>query len=423
MKLSQHYTRFYVYGALTVFIVSLVTSYFGFKLVVVKNIDFSLSEEKTELVYDFMKGNFQDKHGDLVDISLANSTKNQTDQYRTFSVYDKKTKDFVKFRELKTYFYKDKQLYVLTLKQHLKPHLDNIFSVFPYFLINFLFFVLSFYVFNSFFIKKTFFPFYQILGSLKKYDIEKGVYQPGINTSIYEFKELDTIASNLTHRVYNDYKVQKEFIENSSHEFKTPLAIINNQLDMLIQSENLTEKEMQNIELIYDSIKRLINLNKNLTFLFKIENQHFVDNHWVDINPLLERVVLANQELYMEKDITVTKYIGAELKFKINETLLDVLLNNIINNAFKYCLQGTKISIRITATSLEVTNVAEAEKIRNINLFNRFVTSGDMNSTGLGLSILKKICDLYKIELSCTAFEDLFSVYLAFPQTEHTEYS
>lgn len=423
MKLTQQYIRFYIYLSVFVFIISLVVSYFGFKMVVIRNIDLSLSDERKELVDEFRKGVYTQKHGDLVDIELVNDMpKNLKDIYKTVDVYDKDLKRVVRFRELDSYFYKGKLLHRLKIKLHLGPHLNNIFTIFPYFLASFAFFVGCFYVVNGFFLKKTFFPFYQILNSLKVYDIQRGDYEPDINTNIYEFKELNEIAHNLTDRVHKDYKIQKEFIENSSHEFKTPLAIINNHLDMLIQSENLTEQEMQHISHIYDSVKRLTNLNKNLTFLFKIENQHFTDNNWVFISPVLERIITANADLYVDKDMLVSKYIGGEINIKMNETLLEVLLNNIINNAFKYGVADSNISIRLTNSSLEVTNKGQAGQLKDINMFNRFVTSGDMNSTGLGLSIVKKICDLYKMEITCTVFEDMFSVFVEFPIMEPVDF-
>lgn len=423
MKLNQHYIRFYIYVSVLVFIISLISSYFGFKLIVIKNIDLSLSEERKELIHEFRNGVYNQKHGDLVDLERLTYVPTKfNDVYKTVDFYDKDLKRVVRFRELTTCFYKNNDVYRLKMKFHLGPHLNNIFTIFPYFLVNFVFFVVCFYVVNSFFLKRTFFPFYQILNSLKVYDIQKGDYNPDIKTNIYEFNELNDISSNLTDRVHKDYKVQKEFIENSSHEFKTPLAIINNHLDLLIQSENLTEDEMQHISIIYDAIKRLNNLNRNLTFLFKIENQHFTDNHWVALSPVLERIISANVDLYMDKDITLSKYIGGEVNLKINETLLEVLLNNIINNAFKYGLEGSNISIRLTPSSLEVTNKGDASQMKDINMFNRFVTSGDVNSTGLGLSIVKKICDLYKLDVTCTVFEDMFSVFIEFPIEEPTDF-
>lgn len=416
MRLNRQYNRIYIYLTIIVFVASLITSYFGFKIVVLKNIDFSLAEEKNELVEEFKQGLYSQKHGELVDFEAIGPLKYlPKDKFKTVVLLDKHSKNKVSFREIISYFHNDNQTFKVTLKLHLDPHLNNIFTVFPYFILNFLAFVICFYLINSFFFKKTFTPFYQILSSLKIYDIQKGDYNPEIRTNIYEFKELNEIASNLTERVHKDYKIQKEFIENSSHEFKTPLAIINNQLDFLIQSENLTEKEMKHIEKIYDSVKRLTNLNKNLTFLFKIENQHFTDVQLLNINNYVSKLSIANAELFEDKNIKIIIHQPEAVQIKINELLLEILINNLINNAFKYAVSNSEIVVRTRNQTLEILNLINPDKINPEALFNRFVTSGDINSSGIGLSIVKKICDLYKIEINCTIFENLFSVHLSFP--------
>ena len=61
-----------------------------------------------------------------------------------------------------------------------------------------------------------------------------------------------------------DYNSQKKFTENASHEIQTPLAVIKSKVDLLIQSENLQENEMNLIVAIDDACSKLIRLNKSL---------------------------------------------------------------------------------------------------------------------------------------------------------------
>ena len=159
----------------------------------------------------------------------------------------------------------------------------------------------------------------------------------------------------------------------------------------LIQSENLTEKEMKHIEKIYDSVKRLTNLNKNLTFLFKIENQHFTDVQLLNINNYVSKLSIANAELFEDKNIKVIIHQPEVVQIKINELLLEILINNLINNAFKYAVSNSEIVVRTRNQTLEILNLINPDKINPEALFNRFVTSGDINSSGIGLSIVKKI--------------------------------
>ena len=147
MRLNRQYNRIYIYLTIIVFVASLITSYFGFKIVVLKNIDFSLAEEKNELVEEFKQGLYSQKHGELVDFEAVGPLKYlPKDKFKTVVLLDKHSKNKVSFREIISYFHNDNQTFKVTLKLHLDPHLNNIFTVFPYFILNFLAFVICFYL-------------------------------------------------------------------------------------------------------------------------------------------------------------------------------------------------------------------------------------------------------------------------------------
>ena len=57
----------------------------------------------------------------------------------------------------------------------------------------------------------------------------------------------------MTGKIVSDYSSLKKFTENASHELQTPLAIIQTKLELLIQSENLSEKQIEDIKAVYDS--------------------------------------------------------------------------------------------------------------------------------------------------------------------------
>ena len=82
----------------------------------------------------------------------------------------------------------------------------------------------------------------------------------------------------MSDKILHNYINLKEFTENASHEIQTPLAIIKSKLELLIQSQPLTDEQMGIVQSMYDAVTRLSKLNANLVLLSKIENSQFHDS-------------------------------------------------------------------------------------------------------------------------------------------------
>jgi len=81
--------------------------------------------------------------------------------------------------------------------------------------------------------------------------------------------------------------------------------------------------------------------------------------------------------------------------------LADMLINNIISNAIKHSKKEKNIEIQSNENSLIISNYGEKEIANPTKLFLRFYRESNVNqSTGLGLAIAKKICDLYEFNIS-----------------------
>jgi signal transduction histidine kinase len=91
-------------------------------------------------------------------------------------------------------------------------------------------------------------------------------------SEIEEFSELNSSINHMTSKMSSDYKNQKKFTENASHEFQTPLAI-KGKIDLLLQENTL--KEMTLLISIEEATSRLSRINKSLLLLSKIENQQY----------------------------------------------------------------------------------------------------------------------------------------------------
>ena len=188
------------------------------------------------------------------------------------------------------------------------------------------------------------------------------------------------------------FKTQKEFTENASHELQTPLAILKNKLDILLQSEDLTEKQYHIAEEMNRALMRSARINKNLLFLAKIENSQFEHSENFCLDILLEQTIDGFQDYFKDKAIVLYTDIQPEIEVKGNKSLAESLISNLLINAIRHTLPRKNITINLSKSSLEIANSGEKPLDTNL-LFKRFSrSSADNNGSGLGLAIVHEIC-------------------------------
>lgn len=217
---------------------------------------------------------------------------------------------------------------------------------------------------------------------------------------IREFRMLNRAAIEMHERVEQTYQEQKQFIENASHELQTPLAIIRGKLELLTEQENLNEEDMKIVDNMYGCVTRAVNLNKSLLLLSRIQNEQYTETTLVDMNAYTKEIMMFLPDLYEEKQLHYTLNEQGECHVEMNKDLAQVLLNNLIKNAFVHTPEQGHIDINIMPTSVEVINDG-TEPLDESEMYKRFYKGNTRHkgSTGLGLPIVKSICGLYGFEL------------------------
>ena len=260
-----------------------------------------------------------------------------------------------------------------------------------------LFLILGFVlVLASFFISSWLFrPFNITLQAIKNFQL-KASDQPAFGTTrTHEFKELNTILDQMVIKTRVDYKNLKEFSENASHEMQTPLAVAKGKLELLLQSRNLDEEQLLLINSVNESIDHLSKMNRSLSLLTKIENKEFSNMGPLDLTEKIKSIVYNFQELFDLKTIETVLDIEENVIVHGDNTLFQILINNLLQNAVRYNVPGGKITITLRKRMLSVSNTGNPLKTEPNELFKRF--KKDIQSSeniGLGLSIVKKICDV-----------------------------
>jgi len=254
--------------------------------------------------------------------------------------------------------------------------------------------LVSIIVVNNFVLKKTWQPFYRIMEQLKNFRLGEGsVFKPS-KTRIKEFGVLDETIGKMLKRNDEIYLSQKQFIENASHELQTPLAISMNKLELLAESEDLSEEHIQNIGNINQTLERLSSLNKSLLLLSKIENKQFAGEEQVSFNEIFTGLIdeFADYAHFSKVDIKFME--EGNWSPRMNSNLAGILAMNLLKNAIIHNHPGGEIIITVSSSSFSIENTSDDPALLKDKLYKRFNKApGKKGSTGLGLAIVKAIAD------------------------------
>lgn len=249
--------------------------------------------------------------------------------------------------------------------------------------------------------KKLWKPFYDTLSKAKSFEVNDGKALELQKQEIFEFNELNTELVKMTDKISRDYKNLKEFTENASHEIQTPLAMINSRVESLIQEKDFKRHQMGWIQDIHESTLRLSKLNHALLLLSKIDNGQFYEQEEIEIGKLVVSKLTAFDEIFNLKDLHVEYHKSSDLTLMMNQTLADILVTNLINNAIKHNFNGGKIHVNVSGDHLTIKNTGEPLTVDPKTLFERFKKQNHASgSLGLGLAIVKKIAELYNMKVN-----------------------
>jgi signal transduction histidine kinase len=219
-------------------------------------------------------------------------------------------------------------------------------------------------------------------------------------TDIDEFHFLNDNLASTIQQAEHEYNVLKEFTENASHEMQTPVAIVRSKLDLLIQQEYLSEDQAEIIRSAYSGIKRLHKLNQSLLLLTKIENRQFEERAYINLKEKVTEKMEQLHEVWNETNITVEAHLEDAI-ISANEVLIDILLNNLFSNAGRHNIANGYISVILQQGTLTITNLGSDAPLDTHKMFQRFYKgSQHSRNNGLGLSIIKQICDHSGIQVT-----------------------
>ena len=242
-------------------------------------------------------------------------------------------------------------------------------------------------------LKGVFRPLHRLLDWL--HCIQPGKEVPPLDnpTKIREFRQLSDAALDMGNRSYKAYEEQKQFIENASHELQTPLAIVRGKVELLAESEGMTEQQMEQLDEIYATLGRAVKLNKSLLLLSRIENGQYTEMEDVSVDEILDELLPDLMDIYEHKQVRlIRKREEQPFIIRCNHSLAQILVSNLVKNSLLHNREGGELQVLTTPTSLVIKNTGDVP-LDGEKLFRRFYHSidGKKDSTGLGLAIARSI--------------------------------
>lgn len=242
-------------------------------------------------------------------------------------------------------------------------------------------------------LKGVFRPLHRLLDWL--HCIQPGKEVPPLDnpTKIREFRQLSDAALDMGNRSYKAYEEQKQFIENASHELQTPLAIVRGKVELLAESEGMTEQQMEQLDEIYATLGRAVKLNKSLLLLSRIENGQYTEMEDVSVDEILDELLPDLMDIYEHKQVRlIRKREEQPFIIRCNHSLAQILVSNLVKNSLLHNREEGELQVLTTPTSLVIKNTGDVP-LDGEKLFRRFYhgMDGKKDSTGLGLAIARSI--------------------------------
>lgn len=420
MKLLQRTLIYYLFISIPTFILGCVAFYYFLQYAIVRQVDESLSQDRNEII-SFVNNNKNDVSELYKAISCTyflkpdSSNLSVSDRYSFVYEYDSVEMDFQPFRELKTAIEIKDQKYELVMRESFVDSDSLIYSILFFAVILIGLLTVGIAIMNWRVSKRIWNPFYQVLRVIS-------AYQPGKNrptvidsNKIEEFRILVNAIQKMIKRIDKDFIQQKKFIDNVAHELQTPIAIASTQLEVFMQKTDMNRETAEMVSNIDSTLLRLKKINKALLLLSRIHNEQFTQKKNVSIAAIIHDYFLTHSDQVEMMHLMLRFNIEEDLIVEMNEALASVLVGNLLSNAIRHNYPDGYVSIIIKDRELLIENTGTKLSVDPEQLFNAYV-KGDKtkDSLGIGLSIVKEICNVYNFPISYSNTETIHRISVLF---------
>lgn len=243
-------------------------------------------------------------------------------------------------------------------------------------------------------------------------------------------ESINNMSLELREKIDNEKVIEKnknELITNVSHDLRTPLTSIIGYVDLLKKNGFKDKKKFDSYIGVIDERTKSLNKLINELFEFTKLNSHDIKLNYsnVEIGSLIEQLVGEYIPIFNKEGLEIYKdIVDKDIFINVDIEKIVRVLENLLTNAKKYSIKNTKVLVRMLEENDYVV-ISVANRAENIsrgdlyNIFERFYkvdkSRKEQDSTGLGLSIVKRIVELHNGDIKIDLKDDIIEFNVMLP--------
>ena len=219
------------------------------------------------------------------------------------------------------------------------------------------------------------------------------------DSNLDEVGELALTFERYVTRIHNCMERERAFTANVSHELRTPLAIIRGAVEVLGDDTDLNSKQRQRIARIERASHDMTDLTSALLHLAREESDQLTKNVDCNMAEIVRESVEKNRTLAQDRPLEISLDVPEDVRLPVARILAVVLVDNLVGNAFHHTDSG-RVHVQLKPDRLVIsdtgTGITEADLG---HIFQRHYRGAASTGAGIGLSLVKRICDLHDWEI------------------------
>ncbi|HUI30445.1 MAG TPA: HAMP domain-containing sensor histidine kinase [Candidatus Acidoferrales bacterium] len=256
-------------------------------------------------------------------------------------------------------------------------------------------------------------PLERIASSIDGIQVEKSLEKLEVPETGDEIKKVAESFNSLVQRIGSLIDTQRNFLLDASHELKTPLTVIQTEMEMLLMKPGLSAAERANLRQLLSEVEYASKLAVDIIYLSRLESSMVVEMRPFNLGTVLEEVAAHHLSLAKRKNVNLRIKYEPDIVVNADDNLLKRAVSNVIDNSIKFSHAGgevwvtgtrdEKLSAAVVTVEDRGEGISSEELPRIFDKFYRTKSSRSMDEkgSGLGLSIAKRIVEQHggKIEI------------------------
>ena len=231
-------------------------------------------------------------------------------------------------------------------------------------------------------------------------DLSKRIYIEEGNDEVHK---LGKVFNEMLETLENSSKRERQFSSDVSHELRTPISVIMAESEYGSKYTDSIEEAKESFSAIERQSKRMTSMINQILELARLDSRLEIPKQKFQLSDKIKHTLEDYKILFDNKNIILSTTIEENISIYANEALIMRMIDNLLSNALKYA--ETEVTVCLVKRNRIIFEVADdgigINDEEKINIWNRFYkvdksrTTTEDNSSGLGLSITKKIVELH----------------------------